>query len=118
MNGRKFTKSARFIDSYSFLRTGDKAQIICDVEHYSKARKGTIVEGEIIFLSLNSELPYIVLEAPCLDMKGFRTFYTLYPITHQSYRWKLKLKDTFLGSQLRERARLERKDKFQLNLLA
>lgn len=115
MTTSSFTKRTGFPDSYQFIQIGDKAQLVCDSSYPPVVKKGTLVQGEVRFIC--PERTYIVVQAPSLDLKNFLIFYTIYPKFRAEYKWKLKLKDTFLGSQLRNRAAKERKEKFQLNLL-
>lgn len=118
MTTSSFTKRTGFPASFEFIQKGDKANLICTLSHYFGGElvlEGTEIQGEVAMLC--PELSYIAIAAKAPGFEKFKTLYPLYPEKDVRARWKLKLKDTYLGSQLRARADKVRKDKIQQNLI-
>lgn len=118
MTTSSFTKRTGFPPSFEFIQHGDKGTLVCTVEHYqggTLVKVGTEIEGLVSLICPTNS--YIALLAPSLGWTAMTTLYPLYPEKDIRTRWKLKLKDTHLGSQLRSRAAKVRKDKLQQNLI-
>ena len=118
MTTSNFTKQTGFPASLRFLRKGDKGTLVCVKEHWKAGiliPVGAEVEGEISLLCPNQS--YIAFLSNYPDSKVFKALYPLYPAGDVRETWKLKLKNTYLGGQLRSRMAKERNKKFQLNLL-
>ena len=118
MTTSSFTKRTGFPASYAFIRKDDKDQLVCIKEHWKNGvliPKGIVIQAEVSLLC--PDLSYIALIGPCPGSSVLKTLYPLYPEGDERATWKLKLKDTYLGGQLRSRGAKERKDKLQNTLL-
>lgn len=113
---RKPSRSLIFPKSFKHIRIGDRCTLVLDVNTKS-VPLGTEVKGEVIFVGSLPASDYFIVQAPSLAHPNYLIFYTIFPKADSRYTWKFKIRYTELDFKMRERARLERDGKFQLNLL-